>query len=65
MSAIHLSGAQVTRIQECLTRYREDTHVGMWRDDPDVPVHIAIETLVEDILKIVLPQAEVSVGSGL
>jgi hypothetical protein len=60
--AIRLSGAQVTRIDEALTRFHENSRQSLYRQGPNVPHQTATEELVEDILKVVLPEVEIGVN---
>ena len=54
---IRLSGAQVTLVQEAISR-AEDKDAGYW-----IPEKTVIEELVEGILKIVLPETTVSTAA--
>jgi len=56
--SIRLSGAQVTRVRECLQRYKDNVRYGGRWTGRDVPVQTATEELCEDILKIVLPSVQ-------
>ena len=54
---IRLSGAQVTQVREALARFKEHDATGQsWYDRGGEGVHLPVETLVEDILTIVVPE---------
>lgn len=56
---VALSGAQVTQVRECLTRYHENIRtadVGRVNGGKYIPVQMATEDLVNDIMAVVFAE---------